>query len=54
MVHSPLRVFGEIRLSFLRDVEEIIFEGLAIDDLNVVALTSAPFIETNHIANCIA
>ncbi len=47
---SPLIVLGETRLSLTHDTNQMIFEGLVIQNLDVDVLAGTPFMELNDVA----
>ena len=47
---SPLKVIGETKLSFTRGQHVFQFEGLVVENLDVVVLAGTPFMEANDIA----
>ena len=47
---SPLEVIGETTLTFVRDNQKLMFEGLVIKNLDVDILAGTPFMECNDIA----
>ena len=48
--HSPLEVVGETHMTFIRDSQQLQFEGLVVENLDVEVLAGIPFMETNDIA----
>lgn len=47
---SPLQVVGETRIAFTRDNQQLAFEGLVVEHLDVEILAGTPFMESNDIA----
>ena len=47
---SPLKVIGEIRVSFMCGNHKLHFEGLVVENLDVDVLAGMPFMEVNDIA----
>lgn len=48
--HSPLKVVGETHVTFTRDDQQLQFEGLVVENLDVEILAGTPFMECNDIA----
>ena len=48
--HSPLEVVGETHITLTRDSQQLHFEGLVVENLDVEVLAGTPFMEFNVIA----
>jgi hypothetical protein len=47
---SPLHIIGETSISFTRDKQQLCFEGLIVENLDVDILAGTPFMECNDVS----